>query len=51
MYTPSGFADSESGDGSFYLGEWRSRDIAQGFNNTRPIRSNRNHLEVVQMRD
>ena len=51
MYTPSGFVDSESEDGSFYLGEWRNRDIAQRFNNTRPIRSNRNRLEVVQMRD
>ena len=51
MYTPSGFVDSESGDGSIHLGEWRNRDIAQGFNNIRPIRGNRNHLEVVQMRD
>ena len=51
MYTPSGFVDSESEDGSIHLGEWRNRDIAQGFNNIRPIRGNRNHLEVVQMRD
>ena len=51
MYTPSGFVDSESGDGSIHLGEWRNRDIAQGFNNIRPIRGNRNRLEVVQMRD
>ena len=41
MYTPSGFADSESGDGSIHLGEWRNRDIC----------GNRNRLEVVQMRD
>ena len=33
MYTPSGFVDSESGDGSIHLGEWRNRDIAQDFNN------------------
>ena len=51
MYTPSGFVDSESGDGSIHLGEWRNRDIARGFNNIRPIRGNRNRLEVVQMRD
>ena len=51
MYTPSGFVDFERGDGSIHLGEWRNRDIAQGFNNIRPIRGNRNRLEVVQMRD
>ena len=51
MYTTSGFVDSESRDGNFYLGEWRNRDIAQGFNNIRPICSNRNRLEVVQMCD
>ena len=51
MYTPSGFVDFESGDGSIHLGEWRNRDIAQGFNNIRPIRGNRNRLEVVQIRD
>ena len=51
MYTPSGFVDSESGGGSIHLGEWRNRDIAQGFNSIRPVRGNRNRLEVVQMRD
>ena len=51
MYTPSGFVDFERGDGSIHLGEWRNRDIAQGFNNIRPICGNRNRLEVVQMRD
>ena len=51
MYTPIGLVDSESGDGSIHLGEWHNRDIAQGFNNIRPIRGNRNRLEVVQMRD
>ena len=51
MYTPSGFVDSESGDGSKHLGEWRNRDIDQGFNNIRPIRGNKSRLEVVQMRD
>ena len=50
MYTASGFVDSESGDESIHLGEWRNRDIAQGFNNIRPTRGNRNRLEVVQMR-
>ena len=51
MYTPSGFFDSESGDGSIHLGEWRNRDIAQGFNNERPILDNGNRLGVVHMRD
>ena len=51
MYIPSGFVDSESRDGSINLREWRNRDIAQGFNNIRPICGNRNRLEVVQMRD
>ena len=50
MYTPSGFVDSERVDVSIHLGEWRKRDIAQGFNNIRPICGNRNRLEVVQMR-
>ena len=51
MYTPSPFVNSESGDRSIHLGEWRNRDIAQCFNNTKTIRGNRNRLEVVQMRD
>ena len=51
LYTPNGFVDSESGDGSIYLGEWCNRDIAEGFNNIRPIRGNRNCSEVVQMHD
>ena len=40
MYTPS-----------IHLGQWDKRDIAQGFNNIIQIRDNRNHLEVVQMRN
>ena len=28
IYTPIGFVDSEGGDGSIYLGEWRNRDIS-----------------------
>ena len=51
MCTPSDFADSESGDRSILLGEWRNRDTAQGFNNIRPICGNRNCFEVVQIRD
>ena len=51
MYTPSGLVDSDRSDGSFHLGKWRSEDIAQGFNNIRPIRGNRNGLEVIQMRN
>ena len=51
MYTPSGFVDSESEDGSIYLGQWHNRGIAQGFNNIRPIRGNRNRIGVVQKRD
>ena len=51
MYNPSGFVDSESGDESIHLGEWRNRGIAQDFNNIRPIRGNGNRLEVAQMRD
>ena len=50
MY-PSGFVDSESGDGSIHLGERLNRDIAQVFNNIRPICGNRNCLEVVQTRN
>ena len=51
MYTPSGFVDSENGNGSMHLGEWLNRDIAQGVNNIRPVGGNRNRLEMVQMRD
>ena len=51
MYTPSGFVDSESGNGSMHQGEWRNRDIAQGFNNIIPVGGNRNRLEMVQMPD
>ena len=51
MYTPSGIVDSESRNGSMHLGEWRNRDITQGFNNIRPVGGNRNRLEMVQMRD
>ena len=51
MYTSSDFVDSESGDGSIPLREWRNRDVAQSFNNVRSIRGNRNRLEVVQMRN
>ena len=51
MYTPSGFVDSEKGNGSIHLGEWLNRDIAQGVNNIRPVGGNRNRLEMVQMRD
>ena len=40
MYTPS-----------IHLGQWDERDIAQGFNNIIQIRGNRNHLEVIQMRN
>ena len=48
MYTPSGFIDSESGNGSILLQEWCNRYHAQGFNNIRAIRGNINRLEVVQ---
>ena len=51
MYTPRDFVDSKIVDGSIHLGEWYSRDIALGFNNVRPIRDNRNCLEVVQMHE
>ena len=51
MYPSRDFVDSKSRDGSIYLGEWHNRDIAQGFNNIRPIRDNRNHSEVDQMHD
>ena len=51
MYTPSGFVDSEGRAGSIHLGEWHNRDICSGFNNIRPIRGNRNRLEVVQIHD
>ena len=51
MYTPTGFVNSENGNGSMYLGEWLNRDIAQGVNNIRPVGGNRNRLEMVQMRD
>ena len=50
MY-PSGFVDSESGDGSIHLGEWLNRDIVQVFNNIRPICGNRKCLDVVQTRN
>ena len=40
-----------SEDGSIHLREWYNRNIAQGFNNIRPIRDNRNRLEVVQIHD
>ena len=49
MYTASGFVDSESGDGRIHLGGWHNRH-AQAFNNIRPIRGNRNCIEVVPMR-
>ena len=50
IYTPSGLVDSESGDRSKYTSRgWCNKDIAQGFNNIRPIYGNRNCVEVVQM--
>ena len=55
-YTPSGFIDSESSDGTIHLGEWRKQvdrnEIeTHCIRRIRPIRGSRPREESVRMRD
>ena len=52
-YTPVGFVDSESGDGSLIHGDWRKEvsTYDNGLGNINPVRGSRPRLDAINIRD
>ena len=50
-YTPNGFIDSESGDGTIKPGEWRAANPTTSFQPIRPIRGSRPKEDSVVLRN
>ena len=50
-YTPFGFVDTESIDGTIKPGEWRAHKAIGSFDPIRPIRGSRPRADCVKMRD
>ncbi|XP_066936564.1 putative nuclease HARBI1 [Clytia hemisphaerica] len=50
-YTPSGFIDIESSDGTIKPGEWRAAKPTGSFEPIRPVRGSRPRDQCVKMRD
>lgn len=50
-YTPSGFIDVESSDGTIKPGEWRANKPTGSFEPVRPVRGSRPREASIKMRD